>query len=251
MDPGLSAWKPGNRRDREWDRMIAAGKVGEFGGLLTWKLDRFARNVRDGEDLLDLGVLLDGPDSGRIDLRTAHGKSVFRKQIEAATHSSNETSEKVRAAFADMRESGYRIGGSGRMFGFEIAPDGLYGYDEDEDRLTGPAAVVREEEAGIVRELARRLLQGETVQALADDLNARGTTTTRGGQWAPRNLSRTLGNPLYGGKLAYKGEVIGTLANVEPILDEDTYEAVQAKLGARKRGPGRPAATRCPVPRLR
>ena len=60
-------------------------------------MDRFARNVRDGEDLLDLGILLDGPDSGRIDLRTAQGKSVFRKQIEAATDVSNQTSEKVRA----------------------------------------------------------------------------------------------------------------------------------------------------------
>ena len=72
---------------------------------------------------------------------------------------------------------------------------------------------------------------------MADDLNARGITTTRGGQWAPRNLSRTLGNPLYGGMLAYRGETITKLANVEPILDSDTYEAVQAKLGARKRGP--------------
>ena len=100
--------------------MLADGKAGRFGGLLVWKLDRFARNVRDGEDLIDLGVLVDGPDTGRIDLRTSHGKSVFRKQIEAATHSSNETSDKVRAAFADMLASGYRVGGSGRLFGFEI-----------------------------------------------------------------------------------------------------------------------------------
>ena len=71
--------------------MIRPGKAGRFGGLLVWKLDRFARNIRDGEDLLDLGVLIDGPDSGRIDLRTAHGMSTFRKQIEAAPHASNET----------------------------------------------------------------------------------------------------------------------------------------------------------------
>ena len=68
--------------------------------------------------------------------------------------------------------------------------------------------MVREAEAEVIRELARRLLEGETVQSMADDLNARGITTTRGGRWAPRNLSRTLGNPLYGGWLAYKGEII-------------------------------------------
>jgi hypothetical protein len=194
-------------------------------------------------------VLLDGPSTGRIDLRTAHGLSTFRKQVENAANLSHETSEKVRAAFDDMLASGYRIGGSGRLFGFvvlslaEFDGDG-YGDEDDEDGgLTGPAAVVREDEAEIVRELARRLLDGETVQAMADDLNARGITTTRRGRWAPRNLSRTLGNPLYGGHLAYKGEILTTkagdpvmLANVEPILDKDTYDAVQAKLGARKRG---------------
>ena len=243
-DNGLSAWKPGNRRDRDWDRMLADGKAGRFGGLLVWKLDRFARNIRDGEDLIDLGVLIDGPETGRIDLRTAHGKSTFRKQIEAATHASNETSEKVRAAFADMLADGYRVGGS-RLFGFEILSlaelDDGEGYDDedaDEDRpwLTGPAAVVREAEAEVIRELAGRLLKGETVQAMADDLNERSITTTRGGRWSARNLSRTLGNPLYGGQLAYKGEIITALANTEAILDTGTFQAVQAKLGARRRG---------------
>ena len=241
-DNGRSAWKPGEGNRPDWDRMLADAKAGRFGGLLTWKLDRFARNVRDGEDLLDLGVLLDGPDSGRLDLRTAHGKSVFRKQVEAATHASNETSEKVRAAFADMVANGYRVGGSGRLFGFEILSlaeledDGYDDDDEDRPGFTGPAAVVREAEAEVIRELAGRLLRGDTVQAMADDLNERGITTTRGGQWNARNLSRTLGNPLYGGRLAYRGEIITELANVEPIMDTETFQAVQAKLGARRRG---------------
>src|SRR5262249_34842943 len=37
--------------------------------------------------------------------------------------------------------------------------------------------------------------------------------------------------------LAHKGEIVGRLANVEPILDEQTYNAVQAKLAARRTGP--------------
>ena len=240
-DNGRSAWEGKDNRGRKrWDAMLAAGKAGKFGGLLVWKLDRFARNIRDGEDLIDLGVLIDGPDTGRIDLRTAHGKSIFRKQIEAATHASNETSEKVRAAFTDMLANGYRVGGSGRLFGFEILSlaelDDDWDDEDGERRFTGPAAVIRQEEAGVIRELARRLLDGETADSMADDLNGRGITTTRGGAWEARNLFRTLGNPLYGGRLAYKGEIIGRLAGVEPILDEDSYQAVQAKLGARKRG---------------
>ena len=70
-------------------------------------------------------------------------------------------------------------------------------------------------------------------------------TTTRGGRWESRNLARTLGNPLYGGKLAYKGEIVGTLAGVEPIMDRELFDAVQAKLGARRRG--RKASGRYPL----
>jgi DNA invertase Pin-like site-specific DNA recombinase len=247
-DNGRSGWRepggpPPHRPD--WDRMIAAGRAGQFGGLLAWKIDRFTRNTDDGQDLVHLRVLIDGPDTGRIDPRTATGLSNFTKQVEAAQHSSHETSEKVRAAFTDMLASGYRIGGSGRLFGFEILSQTEVDWDWNGDggRFIGPAAVVREDEAQIIRELAGRLLAGETVQDMADDLNERGITTTRGGRWAPRNLSRTIGNPLYGGQLAYKGEILTTkagdpvmLANVEPILGQGTYDAVQAKLGARKRG---------------
>jgi DNA invertase Pin-like site-specific DNA recombinase len=253
---GRSAWRPpgGPPPVRPmWDDMIAAGKAGRFGGLLTWKLERFSRNIRDGEDLLDLGLLLDGPDSGRIDLRTAHGRSIFRKQIEAADHASGQASERILAVFEDMREHGYRVGGT-RLFGFEVLGEvelpGGGGYPEDDGEedgegpvFFGPAAVVREEEAEVVRELARRLLDGETMTALAADLNDRGVVTSTKGRWATRNLARMLGNPLYGGRLAYKGEILTTkagdpvmLANTEPILDSETFERVQAKLAARKRG---------------
>jgi DNA invertase Pin-like site-specific DNA recombinase len=238
LENGRSAWqKPGGpppHRPR-WDAMIAAGKARRFGGLLTWKLDRFARNPRDGEDLADLGVLLDGPSTGRMDLRTAHGLSTFRKQVEAAAYTSHETQEKVNAAFAAMLADGYRVGGSGRLFGFEVLS--LCEFDDDDP---APAAVINEDEAPVVRELAARLLRGDTVEAMAAWLNGEGITTTRGGPWEARNLSRTLGNPLYGGELAYKGQIVGRLANVEPILDAETYERVQAKLTGRKRGP-RPA----------
>jgi DNA invertase Pin-like site-specific DNA recombinase len=245
-DNGRSAWrKPRRNGEPEpppperpgWDRMLADGQAGKFGGLLVWKLDRFARNVRDGEDLLDLAVLLDGPECSRIDLRRAHGRSEFRKQIEAAQHASDETSEKVRATFADMKRDGYRIGGGGRLFGFEVLSAMSTG--------TAAAAVVREDEAEVIRELATRLLQGDTVQAMAADLNARRITTTRDRPWVARNLSRTLANPAYGGKLAYEGEIIGDLNGVTPILDKGTYEAVQAKLGARRRG--RRASGRYPL----
>jgi DNA invertase Pin-like site-specific DNA recombinase len=242
-DNGRSGWqRPGGPPPHrpEWDRMLQAGKAGMFGGLLVWKLDRFARNVRDGEDLIDLGVLLDGPESGRIDSRTAYGAAAIREKFVTAQHASDLTSERVKDAFADMLASGYRIGGSGRLFGLEVLSDTEIDWDWDGDdldaRITGPAAVYRNDEAEVVRQWAAMLLAGETSAAMCAYATDRGFTTTRGGKWNERNLARTLGNPIYGGRLTYKGEEIGRLANVEPILDEQTYLDVQAKLGARKQG---------------
>src|SRR6516164_9074202 len=51
-DPGRSAWqRPGGPPPHrpQWDQMLQAGKAGLFGGLLTWKVDRFTRSPRDGE----------------------------------------------------------------------------------------------------------------------------------------------------------------------------------------------------------
>lgn len=244
VDNGRSGWqKPGGPPPHrpEWDQMIRLGKAGMFGGLLTWKVDRFTRNPRDGEDLADLTLVLDGPECSRMDLRTAAGLSTFRKQVEAAANYSHEISEKVRAAFSDMLAHGYRIGGSGRMFGFELLsdyefPDIDWDDVDPEARFVSPAAVVIEDEAAVVRHWAAMLLAGETSAAMAAYANERGFTTTRGGKWDDSNLIRTLANPIYGGYLAYKGEIVGTLANVEPILDEQTYRDVKAKLDARRQG---------------
>ena len=242
-DNGRSGWqKPGGPPPHrpEWEMMLQAGKAGLFGGLLTWKVDRFTRSPRDGEDLADLSLVLDGPECARMDLRTAPGLSEFRREVESAARYSHEISEKVRTAFTDMLALGYRVGGSGRLFGLEVLSETEIEWDWDSDdpnaRITGPAVVYREDEAAVIREWAAMLLAGETSEAMADYANERGITTTRGGKWNARNLARTLGNPIYGGRLAYKGEEIGTLANTEPILDDQTYRDVQAKLGARKQG---------------
>jgi site-specific DNA recombinase len=243
VENGRSGWqRPGGPPPHRpvWDQMLAAGKARMFGGLLTWKVDRFTRSPRDGEDLADLCLVLDGPECARMDLRTAGGLSEFRKEVESSARYSHEISEKVLGAFADMLAHGYRVGGSGRLFGLEILSETEIDWDWDSDdpdaRITGPAAVYRNDEAEVVRQWAAMLLAGETSAAMCAYASDRGFTTTRGGKWNERNLARTLGNPIYGGRLVHKGEEIGRLANTEPILDEQTYLDVQAKLGARKQG---------------
>src|SRR5215831_4973300 len=264
-DNGRTAWpRPGKPHPQRpaWDQMIKAGRAGDFQGLLTWKVSRFARSPRDGEDLADLRVVLDGPSSNRFDLRdpTAEGLANFRQQVVAAAQESHQISDRVKDTFADMLAAGYRIGGSGRNFGFEVLADTQIDWDwdqapDDGSRFLGPAAVYREDEAAAVRELARQLLAGDSLTQLCAwvDRACRsclklpehctcppggeyGWPTVRGGSWQTRTLSRMLANPIYGGYLTYRGEPIGKLAHTEPILDADTYQALQDKLSARKQG---------------
>jgi len=221
-DNHLSAWKDKDGRRPDWDQMMARLATGELGGILLWKADRFTRSPRQTEDLLDLAEAhrlgIDGPMSGRIDLTTAAGRGHARDLVNKAASESDNTSERVKPALRQMVAEGYPLG-AGRIFGFERAGD----------------VEVRESEAEVIRDMARRLLGGETMQVTAAHYNALGVTTARGGQWVPRNLGRLLGHARYGGWAELNGERLGRIPG-EPILDADTFDKVQAKLAARRRG---------------
>jgi DNA invertase Pin-like site-specific DNA recombinase len=191
-DNGLSAWKPGEGKRPDWDKMIKAGRAGMFGGLLTWKISRFARNVRDGEDLLDLGVLLDGPttetgrESMRIDLRTAQGKSVFRQQVECAANESEEKSEMVRTAFADMLAHGYRVGGGGCGKSISAAPVEAIIREWVVDTSNDPDVQAKMRAADTALDKER-----EELAALLDGLDADIAEAEAKRAWLPRSQTRT------------------------------------------------------------
>lgn len=232
VDPHRSAWKPDGKREA-WDAMIAAGQRREFDGLLAYKVDRFARNVRDAEDLVDLAgkrrVVVDGPHSGQIDLSTASGRHRFREAAVQAAAESDNTSERVKDALTERAADGLLLGG-GRLFGFEVLSE-MREEDDDVDARQRP------DEVELIREAAARLLAGEYLAHIAASFNERvpPIPTVRGGQWNGRNLGRMLGAARYGGHSTLNGEVVGRAAG-DPVLDADTYAQVQAVLAGRRRG---------------
>lgn len=111
----------------------------------------------------------------------------------------------------------------------------LYGYRREYNPKTGKlkAQVPRADTAKIVRELADRVLSGETVYAVYTDLNARGVKPPRGEKWHHSTVVRILRNPGYIGARVYRGKVIGDAA-WEPLLTESEHTRLVAKLDARK-----------------
>ncbi|MGX7680876.1 recombinase family protein [Jatrophihabitans sp. DSM 45814] len=233
VDNHLSAWKRKGAIRPDWQRLMAVARAGEVQGVLIWKLDRFTRAPRDMEDLIDLAELhsvgIDGPNSGYIDLTTAAGRQQARGAAAQAAAESDNTSERSRAALADLARAGYPLAG-GRAFGFEVL-----GEMAEEDIPAGATTVQRPAEVVLIREAASRMLAGEALRTVAADWGSRGIVSARGKPFTPANLGRMLGRKKYGGRVEWHGEVVGRIPG-EPILDEATYEAVQTMLISRRRG---------------
>jgi site-specific DNA recombinase len=225
-DPNRSAWRRDRKRP-EWERMLADVQSGRLGALIVYHGDRLIRQPRDLEDLIDLaesrGIRLFSP-NGTRNLDNADDRYILRIDVAAACRASDDTSRRKKAQLERWRRQGRtRSGGrGGRAFGF--AADGV---------TQAPA------EADAVREMAARLLAGETMGTVLRALAADGVTTTAGGQWSHRAAKRMLLAPRTAG-LMPDGE---TQAAWEPLLERGTWERLRLVLAGRT-APGAPRAAR-------
>ena len=106
------------------------------------------------------------------------------------------------------------------------APHGrvLDGFKIEYDPDTGKALrrVVDPERAAIIREIAERLLAGESAYGIATDLNDRGLRTSTGKAWTGSNIVNRMRAPGLAGKRVHRGKVID--------LDPEIAEKVPAIL---------------------
>lgn len=136
------------------------------------------------------------------------------------------------------RESGAtrkRVLRSTRAAAAEGRPHGRvpYGYRRTyREGRQGPelvAQVEHEDQAPVVREVARRVMAGEALYAVAGDLNSRGVPAPRGADWEPTQIRRLCVNPTYIAKRTHKGQVVGG-GQWPAILDERTHYACVGRL---------------------
>jgi len=223
VDPGKSAWDPKVYRDG-WEAMMARLESGEAGGVIVYDLERFARQLADGERLVRAAerglVVLDS--EGSYDLRKPGDKKNFRNAIVSAEYYSDLLKVKTRRGKAAKAREG-RVD-KRRSFGFE--PDGV---------------TVREDEAAIIRDHARRLLAGETQDSLITELNERGVPSVRGAKWGYTTFRQIMTRPRNIGLIVHNGEAIGPILDADgspgkPILDQLTHDRLVAEYSRRSRG---------------
>ncbi|HZD71746.1 MAG TPA: recombinase family protein [Actinomycetes bacterium] len=205
------------RRDR--DAVLVGLKPGDT--LIVWKFDRLGRNLLDLvttiDALLTRGVKVRSLTEG-LDLDTPMGRFGFQVLAAAAEFERNLIIERTTASLRTKIEAGQVVKGY-RLYGF--AEDGITHVPD---------------EVVIIQEVTRRILAGESVHAVVDDLNARGIPSTTGGAWRRYGLRELLRNPRLAGLHSYKGKVLGP-GDWEPIISKEEREALLARL-PRFRGRG-------------
>ena len=232
VDEGISGRKADKRPS--FQRMIGTAKLKPkpFDVILLWKFSRFARNRQD----------------------SIVYKSMLRKQcgidvVSISEQLSEDNTSVLIEALIEAMDEYYSLNlaeevkrGMGEKFsrGGVVSPP-PYGYK------MGDGVFIPDENAEIVKMIFADYLSGLGTRQIAAKLNDLGLRTTKGNFWENRTVEYVLTNPAYLGKLRRRKDpsVRGTdrfCENVElvdakhePLIDEETFQAVQAKRAETKK----------------
>lgn len=226
----MSAFKKGVRRPG-YERLLE--EVGEGEAVVVYKLDRMARTVREFvrftehlEERRAVFVSVHDP----VDTSTPIGRAVLGVLAVFAQLESEQTRLRVQGAHAELAERGMVHGGGRRPFGHE---------------RTGE---VREDEAELVREAARRFLDGESLWSIAIDWNGRGVLTPgtkkeQGGKWSSSVLGGVLRSPRLAGYRVHHGALHPSDV-IEAVIDEDLHLRLAEALNDSRRRANRRTVAR-------
>ncbi|MCK2258303.1 recombinase family protein [Crossiella sp. S99.1] len=240
---GMSAWKAGVRRP-DWEKMLERARLGLSHGICIWHTDRLFRKPRDLETLIELadkGFLIVSSHGVR-DLSNPDDRFILRIEVAQAAKSSDDTARRVKRRFQSRREEG-KSHDNARVFGFPGRQRRRKGetkaaIDAGIDLPALPevtAEQVRAERAAIAKG-AKDFLAGMTQSDIAAEWNAQGLRTTSGLTVTSMDIRQILAHARYAGLIEHQGEIVGEIADADPIFDEQTFYRIRAKIASRRRG---------------
>lgn len=211
IDNDISAAKGKTRP--EYRRMLADLTAGTINAIVVWNTDRLYRKITDLEELLTAieknDVTLRSVRAGEFDLGTGTGRMLARIMVSVAQGEGDMKSERWRRSVRQRREQGLVHNFGPRLFGYHR--DGSINPDE----------------ADTIRWAAAALIEGESARSITRKLNNLGIRTTLGNSFSLRGLNAVMQNRRLTGASMLNGDVVG-IGQWEPILDEETFEQVQA-----------------------
>ena len=247
-DEGISGTN--TKKRKEFNRMIACAKNGDFDLIITKEISRFARNTLDSiyytRELKKHGV---GVIFMNDNINTLDGDAELRLAIMSsiAQEESRKTSERVKWGQKRQMEQGVVFGRS------------MLGYDVDGGKMT-----INEEGAKVVRLIFHKFVnEGKGTHVIARELREEGISPMRVKEWSNTVILRVIRNEKYCGDVllqkTFRTDVISkkVIKNVgqmaqyympdhhEAIVSREQYNAVKAEMARRSalRSPSKQAVT--------
>jgi len=203
-------------------QMIKDSAKGKFQFVIVYSTDRFSRNKFDSvfhkHTLKENGVrVLSATEKFNDDPTGQLMESILEG---FAQYYSDELSQKINRGLTDNAEKAI-INGAVPL-GFRRGQDGH--------------AEIVEEEAEVVREIYRRVAEGEPLIRIVEDLNRRGIRTKKGSEWNKSSFNKLLTNERYIGVYRYKEFVHPD--GFPAIIDKELFYAVQKRMGEKPNARG-------------
>ena len=219
-----------------FNHMIALAKSEDhpIDTILVWKFSRFARNQEESiviKNLLRKNKVEVRSISEPVDPDSAFGSLIERIIEWMDEYYLINLSTEVKRGMTERFERGEIV--TPPSFGYDVK-DGIY--------------VPNPDEAPIVRKIFDMYLNGVGKITIARSIGAEGVLTKRGNAPDNRFVSYILENPVYIGKIRWskdgrasstryynKDKIITVDGKHEPIIDMETWNAVQERLESQKR----------------
>jgi DNA invertase Pin-like site-specific DNA recombinase len=228
-------------KDRErWNELLADIKAGKIDAIAAWDQDRGWRMMHELEDLrrffdgLGREIKLATTGQGKIDLYSPTG--VMMAQIKTAVSEHEIAMMKVRQRRAQRQRAERGKPKWRRAFGY-LPYTGDKKDDDGKrqiDPVTGP----------LVKEAYRQILSGASMFDICKLFNEKGAYGLHGKPWTRSTVSLFLRDPRNAALRSYRGQLVtgedgDTKASWEPLVDAKTWHAVQDKINAPARKPGK------------
>ena len=213
-DVDRSAYRSGVLREG-FETLLRDVTTGQIDVVVVWKLDRLTRRPGDFERFWSLcehhRVHLASV-TEPIDTTGPMGLAIVRLLMTFAGIESTVRGERIAARYREQALQGHPFHAGRRPFG----------HSKDLSSLV-------EDEAALLREAARRVIDGELLTEVARDFGRRGVISSHGVPWTRAGLRSTLCSARMVGDRSYHGEVVveGCFA---PILDRRTHQLVVSML---------------------
>ena len=222
----------------EFQRMLRDCRDGKIDRILCKSTSRFARNtvtlLETARELKGLGISVSF-EKENIDTMSGDGELMLSILASLAQEESRSVSEnckwRVRKKFEQGIPTGLR----------------MYGYDVRNGSFT-----ILPEEAAIVQRIFRMYLGGMGSERIMRELNAEGIPAPEGGLWNAGTIMMMLRNEKYAGDLLLQKSYVNNHVEKKqlpnrgelpqyfvaedhaPIIDRETFAAVQAEIAGRR-----------------